>query len=96
MSSGLPSEEDRLNSLQLENWHTNINDASGTSPTFLLTEREAAKWLRLSVKTLRAWRLRKKGPQFVRLGRAVRYRPCHLDAYLRRNTVVTIDASGHS
>ena len=38
-----------------------------------LTEHEVAARLRLSVATLRAWRLKNKGPRFVRLGRAVRY-----------------------
>ena len=38
-----------------------------------LTEHEVADRLRLSVATLRAWRLRNKGPRFVRFGRALRY-----------------------
>jgi len=38
-----------------------------------LTEHEVAARLRLSVATLRAWRIKNKGPRFVRLGRAVRY-----------------------
>ena len=38
-----------------------------------LTEREVATQLGLSVATLRAWRLKQKGPRFVRFGRAVRY-----------------------
>lgn len=86
-----PSKEESAKaSHQTENWHTNY---SGDTPrTLLLTETEAAEWLRLSVKTLRAWRLRSKGPQFVRLGRAVRYLPSHLDEFLRTSTVVTTNA----
>ena len=38
-----------------------------------MTEREVATQLSLSVATLRAWRLRQKGPRFVRFGRSVRY-----------------------
>ena len=38
-----------------------------------LTEHEVAKQLGLSVATMRAWRLKGKGPRFVRFGRAVRY-----------------------
>lgn len=38
-----------------------------------LTEHEVAARLGLSVATLRAWRLKGKGPPFVRFGRAVRY-----------------------
>jgi Helix-turn-helix domain len=40
----------------------------------LLTEVQAADLLRLSVRTLQAWRTRAFGPAFVRAGRAVRYR----------------------
>jgi predicted DNA-binding transcriptional regulator AlpA len=85
--AGSPSKEEPAKaSHQIQNWHTNNN---GDTPTPLLTETEAAERLRLSVKTLRAWRLRNSGPQFVRLGRAVRYVPSHLDDYLRTSTVVT-------
>ena len=38
-----------------------------------LTEQDVATRLSLSVATLRAWRLKGKGPRFVRFGRAVRY-----------------------
>jgi len=38
-----------------------------------MTEQAAARVLGLSVATLRAWRLKHKGPRFVRFGRAVRY-----------------------
>ncbi|MEO8481995.1 MAG: helix-turn-helix domain-containing protein [Acidobacteriota bacterium] len=41
--------------------------------TQALTEHDAARILGLSVATLRAWRLKGKGPRFVRFGRAVRY-----------------------
>ena len=54
-----------------------------------LTEVEAAKVLGLSVATLRAWRLRRTGPRFVRLGRAVRYTANDLRLYVEHNTVDT-------
>ena len=38
-----------------------------------LTEHEVAERLGLSVATLRAWRLKRRGPRYVRFGRAVRY-----------------------
>jgi hypothetical protein len=50
-----------------------------------LTEAEAAGRLGLKVATLRAWRHRGVGPPFVRLGRAIRYLPADLDAYLGAN-----------
>ena len=40
----------------------------------LLTDKETAKALSLSVQTLRNWRVSGKGPPYVKLGGAVRYR----------------------
>ena len=47
-----------------------------------ITEQDAADRLGLSVATLRAWRHRRKGPAFVRFGRAVRYLTSDLDAFV--------------
>jgi hypothetical protein len=52
----------------------------------LLTEVQAADLLRLSVRTLQAWRTRAFGPAFVRAGRAVRYRRRDLIAWVEVNT----------
>lgn len=56
----------------------------------LLTEKEAAPYLALSVRTLQAWRVRGGGPPFVKLGAAVRYDVAALDqwteAQVRANT----------
>jgi excisionase family DNA binding protein len=54
-----------------------------------MTEAEAAETLGLSVATLRAWRHRHTGPKFVRFGRAVRYLPADLDAYIAASRVDT-------
>jgi excisionase family DNA binding protein len=48
-----------------------------------LTDLEAAARLGVSPFTLRAWRYRGVGPRFLKLGRAVRYRPEDVDAYLQ-------------
>lgn len=48
----------------------------------LLTESEAAQFLTVSVAALRAWRFRGKGPLYLKLGAAVRYRPVDLQQYL--------------
>lgn len=52
---------------------------------------DAAAYLGLSHHTLNQWRYQGRGPLFVRLGRAVRYRKSDLDAYLeeslRRSTL---------
>ena len=50
----------------------------------LLTEREAAAFLRLKPVTLKKWRCRGRGPAYVRLGSAIRYERAALLAYLDR------------
>jgi hypothetical protein len=50
-----------------------------------ITEAVAAARLGLKVATLRAWRHQKRGPAFVRLGRAIRYLPTDLDAFVAAN-----------
>ncbi len=57
----------------------------------LLSEKEAATLLGLSVRTLQAWRQRGTGPIFLKLGRRVVYTACDLDAFAgscrRKNTI---------
>jgi predicted DNA-binding transcriptional regulator AlpA len=50
-----------------------------------LTEPEAATRLGLRVATLRAWRHQKRGPAFLRLGRAIRYLSKDLDEFVQAN-----------
>ena len=50
-----------------------------------LTESDAAARLGLKVATLRAWRHQRRGPAFVRLGRAIRYLASDLDEFLEAN-----------
>lgn len=52
-----------------------------------LTEREVATQLGLSVATLRAWRLKQKGPRFVRFGRAVRYLEADIQHFVENSRV---------
>jgi hypothetical protein len=55
-----------------------------------LRERDAAKYIGLSVGFLRASRIgRCEGPAYVRAGRAVLYRIADLDEWLQRNTLRT-------
>ncbi len=52
------------------------HDKEKMMPKALLNEFEASKWLSVSVATLRCWRsTHRVDLPFVRLGRAVRYRP---------------------
>jgi hypothetical protein len=53
----------------------------------LITEVQAADLLRLSVRTLQAWRTRAFGPAYVQAGRAVRYRRRDLVAWIEASTV---------
>ncbi len=48
----------------------------------LLTTTEAANYLSLKPSTLEVWRFYGKGPVFLKIGRAVRYRLNDLDAYI--------------
>lgn len=51
----------------------------------LLKTPEAAAKLRVTKATLESWRCRGGGPQFVKYGRAVRYRPEDLDNFLEKS-----------
>ena len=55
--------------------------------TSLLTTEVTAEFLSMSAGTLRWWRSVGRGPQFVRCGGAVRYRPEDLKAWLDSNTI---------
>jgi hypothetical protein len=48
----------------------------------LLTEREAAKVLRISVQLLRKWRALGEGPEYIKLGKCVRYAEHSLARFL--------------
>lgn len=57
----------------------------------LLTEQEAAKFLKQSHRTLQQWRWQHKGPNYVKSGRNVRYKRSELLRFLEENEV---DVSG--
>ena len=48
----------------------------------LQTEDEVAKQLHVSLGSLRRWRLEKRGPQFIKVGSLVRYRPEDIEIWL--------------
>lgn len=58
----------------------------------LLDEHEVAANLRLSVATMRRWRLLNRGPKWLKLGSAVRYRPEDIDSYI--NGLAGVDSAG--
>ena len=47
-----------------------------------LTEKEVAKQIRVSLASLRRWRLVQRGPRFVKVGALVRYRPEDLQQWM--------------
>ena len=49
----------------------------------ILLELEAARWLRISQRTLENWRLARTGPAYLKIGRQVRYRREDLEEFLR-------------
>jgi len=51
-------------------------------PPTTLTTPEAAAYLNLQPTTLEQWRWNGKGPEFIKLGRCVRYRKTGLDAFM--------------
>ena len=60
-----------------------------------LTDIEVATRLGVSRFTVRSWRLKGVGPRFLKMGRAVRYRPQDVDEYERQALVETQARSDH-
>ncbi len=52
-----------------------------------LNSKDAAKFLGLSKQTLINWRHNSKGPDYIKLGGAIRYRTCDLVEFLERNKI---------
>ena len=48
----------------------------------LLNEHEVADSCSISVLTLRKWRSQRRGPQYVKIGALVRYRPEDVDSWI--------------
>ena len=51
----------------------------------LLTEKQVAECFNISAKTLQRWRWEGKGPTYLKIGRAVRYDPVDLAAFIEEN-----------
>lgn len=66
-----------------------------TSERRTLTDIEVASRLGVSRFTVRSWRLKGLGPRFLKMGRAVRYRPQDVDEYERQALVDTQARADH-
>lgn len=64
-----------------------MNEQYRADPDVLLTETQVAEILNLSTRTLQAWRVRRAGPNYVQVERAVRYRRRDLLAWIDANTI---------
>jgi excisionase family DNA binding protein len=75
--------------------HAQQNDVVGLNGSLTpsekrtLTDVEVAARLGVSRFTVRSWRLKGTGPRFLKMGRAVRYRPQDVDDYERQALVDT-------
>jgi excisionase family DNA binding protein len=49
-----------------------------------MTQKQVAEMLGLSTATLEGWRIRGKGPRYLKLGRCVRYLVADLEAWIER------------
>jgi predicted DNA-binding transcriptional regulator AlpA len=48
-----------------------------------LTDHDVSRITKLSLATVRRWRRQKKGPPYIKIGAAVRYKPESLSAWLQ-------------
>jgi predicted DNA-binding transcriptional regulator AlpA len=53
----------------------------------IIDEKIAADYLGLAVQTLRNWRNQCKGPPYIKLGKAIRYRTGDLDEYTKNRRI---------
>lgn len=56
----------------------------------LLTRKQAAAYLDVSVSTLARWARLRKGPLYVKLGSSARYRPSDLETFVTASIVNTV------
>ena len=55
---------------------------ANNAPETLLNEYDVARITRLSVASVRRWRLLRQGPRYLKIGSAVRYKPEDIAAWL--------------
>lgn len=73
---------------------TTLTAASETPVRQLLNNDEAADMMGISRRTLPVWRVQGKGPQFIKIGKLVRYERSELDAWILANTHANTSRNG--
>ena len=56
-------------------------------PSVRLSERDAASFLGITQRTLQDWRLNRRGPAYIQLGRRIAYDRADLERFLADNRV---------
>lgn len=59
-------------------------DSNMKTESHLLTAKEVARSLALSVSTLALWRQTGRGPKYLRFGRTVRYEQAEIDVWVEK------------
>lgn len=58
-----------------------------------LSERDAASFLGITQRTLQSWRLERRGPAYIKLGRRIAYDRADLEQFLTANRIEPTQAS---
>jgi len=68
----------------------NVNTGMELRARFgLLAESDLAEMLAMRVQTLQAWRAKRRGPDFVKLGKSVFYRADDVKEWINSSIVIT-------
>lgn len=86
--SATPPQED-LNVLVRQNTRNKHSSQFEITQICLLDEQEVSRRLSVSVNTLRYWRACGEGPNYIKLGRLVRYDAGALEKFILRNLRVS-------
>lgn len=71
---------------------TPATEATRAAPSPLLTERDVAELLRVSVRTLQDYRCSGRGPIFIKIGRRIVYRQADVDAFIEARAFASTSA----
>jgi predicted DNA-binding transcriptional regulator AlpA len=53
----------------------------------VMNDKQAARFIGISVATIRKWRFERKGPSYVRLGRSIRYFRVDLESFIEAKRI---------